>query len=374
MSEHLWNSGVAMPVRSVGQLFGKQGEQLVEGLFDAHPRWLARPQNIDYGIDFEAELATPTEDGQALSGQLLKVQVKTRRRLVGTDTHVVIKVDREWIDYACAFRVPVILVAVEHDSKRCWWLWVQEWALAHEERLAADTRASLSVRIPADLRLDDQALGKALPAIAEGRPASSMVLALRGVLQVAHGWENQTIARGIVELLGRTQFPSRDWTIGKVVDELVRFGPGVPYWQAQQMLPILLALVENGADALSREQVIRMVKRGDSYSRVGLNALALLYDHWPDHAASLGLPHAFAQAGLGPVAWYTAMRERFSGKQAFGHFLAGQPDGDLNHVGLTLRIDQRLRDYLVSKWPNRADSVLLDCLFEMKADADPPQA
>jgi len=363
-----------MPVRSTNQLAGSQGEQLVQAMFDAHPRWVARWQNVDFGIDLEAELANPIEDGQELLGQLLKVQVKTRRRLRRADTHVLISVEREWIDYARGFRVPVILVAVERDSNRCWWLWVQEWALFHEERLEADTRASFTVRIPAEQRLDVHALSHALPAIAEGRPASAMVLALRGVLQVAHGWENGAIARGVVELLGRTQFPSREWTIGKVVDELVGFGPGVPYWQAQQMLPTLLALAETGGDALSRDQVIRIVKRGNAYSRVGLNVVEVLYDRWPDHAASLGLPSAFAEAELAQVAWYAAMRERFPGKRAFGLFLARQPDGDLSYGGLTLRIDQELRDYLFAKWPNRADSVLLDCLFESQEGTDPPQA
>lgn len=359
-----------MPIRSLSQLSGREGEQIVEELFDAHPRWVARPQNVDFGIDLEAELADPVEHGQALLGQFLKVQVKTRRRLRRADTHVLISVEREWIDYANGFRVPVILVGVERDSKRCWWQWIQEWALLHEERLATDSRASLTIRIPAEQRLDAHALAHALPAIAEGRPASAMVLALRGLLQVAHGHENREIARGIVELLGRTQFPSRDWTIRKVLDELARFGPGLPYWQAQQMLPILLALVETGGDALDRKQVVRMVKRGDSYSRVGLNALEMLYDRWPDHAASLGLPNAFAEAGLEPVAWYAAMRERFLGKTAFGLFLTGQSDGDLSYGGLTLRVDHELRDYLFAKWPNRGDSVLLDCLiWEGQAEA-----
>jgi hypothetical protein len=190
------------------------------------------------------------------------------------------------------------------------------------------------------------------------------------VLEVAHGWENQEIARGVVELLGRTEFPSRDWTIGNVVDALVRFGPGIPYWRAQQLLPILLALVETGGDALTREQIIRMVRRGDTYSRVGLNALEQLYDTWPDHAAGLNMPQAFAEIGLNDVAWYTATRERFPGRKMFGLTLINEPDQDLSYGGLTLRLDQELRDYLMAKWPNRADSVLLDCLFA-QGNAEP---
>src|SRR3546814_14542656 len=93
------------------------------------------------------------------------------------------------------------------------------------------------------------------------RPASAMVLALRSVLEVAHGWENQAVARGVVDLLARTDFPSRDWTIGHVIDELVRSGPGVPYWHAQRMLPILLGLVDSGGDTLTHAQVISSEER-----------------------------------------------------------------------------------------------------------------
>jgi hypothetical protein len=127
-------------------------------------------------------------------------------------------------------------------------------------------------------------------------------------------------------------------------------------------LPVLLALIATGGDALTQEQVIRMVRREDSYSRVGLNALEQLYDTWPDHAASLDLPQAFAKAGLDEVAWYSAIRERFPARRAFGLTLLEEPDQDLTYGGFRLRLDQELRDHLMAKWPNRADSVLLDCL------------
>lgn len=47
----------------------------------------------------------------------------------------------------------------------------------------------------------------------------------------------------------------------------------------------------------------------------------------------------------------------------FGLFLLELPDGDLAHEGAVLRIDAELRDYLIAKWPNRGDAMLLDCLF-----------
>lgn len=61
-----------MPTRTGAQRTGKHGERFVEDLIGHHPRWFARKQDEDFGIDLEAELAGPTGDGQELRGQLLK--------------------------------------------------------------------------------------------------------------------------------------------------------------------------------------------------------------------------------------------------------------------------------------------------------------
>src|SRR3546814_15879659 len=96
---------------------------------------------------------------------------------------------------------------------------------------------------------------------------------------------------------------------------------------------------------LTHEQVIRMVCREDSYSRVGLNALEQLYDKWPEHTSSLGLPEGFTKIGLKEVAWYAAMRERFPGRTMFGLSLIDEADQNLSYNGLTLRLEQEMRDY-----------------------------
>lgn len=351
-----------MPTRTAAQRTGRHGERFVEDMVGRHPRWVARTQDEDFGLDLEAELADPVGSGQELRGQLIKIQVKARGRIDRADGHILIAIERSWIAYAKAFRVPVILVAIERDTDQCWWLWVQEWALVHEDELANAETKTVTVRIP-----EAQTLGAGLdgdlPHIAEGRPPSAMVLALRGVLEVASGWENQAIARGIVELLGRTDHPSRAWTIATIVDQLTRLGPHAPYWQAQQMLPILFAVIDTAGDTLTTEQMLRIVRRGEAHSRVGIDALSRLYDKRAEHAATLGLPKALMDAGLDASAWYVAMRERYPGKSQFGLFLTSLPDSELEHNGAVLRIDQELRDHLYAKWPNRGDSALLDCLF-----------
>lgn len=350
-----------MPTRNISQRIGKIGERSVEALIDDHPLWVARRQDADFGIDLEAELANPGPDGQQLRGQLLKIQVKAGAKPTKNGSHVTVTVKRPWLEYACQFRIPVILAAATSDGERTWWVWVQEWALINEQRLATSNTKTITLGLPVEQTLAN-GLDHDLAEIATGRTPAAMVLALRDVLAVASGWENAKIAEGIVELLGRTSYPSRDWTVRMIVDHLVAAGPNIPYSQAQQFLPILLALIRTAGDALTQDDILLLVQRGDVYSRVGINALAVLYNEWPEHAASLNLPTVFGRAELEPAAWYAAMRERFPGQSDFGLFLIGQPDGDLVHAGATLRIDQDLRDYLMAKWPNRGDSVLLDLL------------
>lgn len=355
-----------MPTRHANQRTGKVGERFVETDVDDHPNWLARRQDTDFGIDLEAELAQPTQEGQTLRGQLLKLQVKTGVEPNAVRSHVPVSVERSWLDYACQFRIPVILVGVTSDSKHAWWIWVQKWALLNEHRLAGSKTETVTLRVSIEKTLAS-GLDHELVEIAAGREPAAMVLALRGVLAAASGWENAKVAEGIVELLGRTDYPSRDWTIRMIADQLLGAGPHVAYWQAQQHLPILLALIRTAGDSLTENDILSLVKRGEVYSRVGLNALGVLYDEWPEHTASLNLPSAFTKAKIEPVAWYAAMRERFPGQHSFGMVVMGLPDGHLEYAGMCLRIDSDLRDYLMAKWPTRGDSVLLDCLFSLDA-------
>lgn len=351
-----------MPTRHASQRTGKIGERSVETIIDDHSNWLARRQDTDFGIDLEAELTQPTHEGQTLRGQLLKVQVKTGVKPNAVRSHIPIPVERAWVDYACQFRIPVILVGVTSDGKHAWWIWVQKWALLHEQRLAGPKTKTVTLRVSIERTLAS-GLDHELVEIAAGRDPAAMVLALRGVLAAASGWENAKVAEGIVELLGRTDYPSRDWTVRTIADKLLGSGPHVAYWQAQQHLPTLLALIRTAGDSLTQRDILLLVQRGEVYSRVGLNALGVLYDEWPEHTASLNLPSAFTKAKIKPVAWYAGMRERFLGQRSFGMFVMGLPDGDLECAGMCLRINSDLRDYLMAKWPNRGESVLLDCLF-----------
>lgn len=333
-------------------------------MFDEHEQWIARQQSHDFGIDLEAELAQPSATGQLIKGKLIKLQVKTQQTVQRKATRIAVQIERSLLDYADAFRLPVILAIVCLDTRTVWWIWLQEWTLNNEGRLAHHANSKeITIHVPIDQTLN-RALSRELPVIAEGSTQNAMILALRDIIEAASGWQNRDIADGVVRILAKVHGKSRTWTLQKITDKLIGLGVNPAFWEAQQYLPVLLALVETGGDTFTREQILRLVGRNDSYSRTGLLALSRLYDFWPEKMIALSLPHVFQTAGLGEAAWYAAMRERYPTRtgEMFGFKIALLKENNLDFGDYRLTLNDEVRDYIMGKWPNRGDSVLLDCL------------
>src|SRR6185369_1337539 len=132
---------------------------------------------------------------------------------------------------------------------------------------------------------------------------------------------------------GEVHGESRSWTLQKVIDKLLAMGEATPFWEAQQVLPIMNGLIEVAGDSFTRDQVIRLVARGETYSRTGLIGLSRLYDLWPDQMRALGLVNGFAEANIAELAWYCAMRERYPMEPNawFGMSLVMMDDPNLSH-------------------------------------------
>jgi hypothetical protein len=355
---------MALPIRSKAQRRGDRGEQVVHDIVDRHPCWIARMQNRDYGIDLEAELADPVGEIQRVQGKLIKMQVKARARVKRHQTRVAISIDRDILAYANELKLPVILVAVCLQTRGVWWVWLQEWAMLNEARLAArSAQKAVTISIPLGQTLSS-GLDGPLQEIARGEGVSSVVLTLRDLLVVSMGWANRAISEGVINLLARVHGPSRQWTLQKTIDVLLGYGANPPFWMAQQTLPVFLGIVDALGDTITQDQLLRLVARGETCSRTGLIAMGRLYDRWPEHARSLNLPGSFFKAGSFPAAWYAAMRERFpeSTSGIFGLSILEMRGADLRFENIELPLTSDVRDYILEKWPNRGDSVLMDCL------------
>jgi hypothetical protein len=101
-----------------------------------------------------------------------------------------------------------------------------------------------------------------------------------------------------------------------------------------------------------------MVLRGESYSRVGIIALGILYDEYPDYMKSINLPAIFVEHEDIRVRYYCLLREKYLGQKSMN--LWSKKDIDYEIGELTVREEDRIDLYL--KWPNRGDSTILDFL------------
>jgi hypothetical protein len=335
-------------------------------LIDQHERWIARTQDNDFGIDLEAELARNPQGGdgdQEFLGKLVKIQVKGSESLRRTEVGVAVRLSRDYLDYAAQFRIPVVLVAVDVTTEDAWWVWLQDWILRNEKTLADQpSQASFLVDLGSRQTLVS-GLDFELPAIASGEHPSSLVLALRELATTARATNSIAVVQGVFDILDVVDAPSRAWALERTIDSLVGMGPNAGFWQTQQYVPQLMAIVERVGGTFTSDQVMRLVRRGDTYSRAAIYALAKLYDDWSVHTASLRLPARFAEAGLERVAWYCSFREAYPALQSFDLWSA-VADGRIttSFDGLAISEIAERRSEIGSRWPNVGDSIFLDML------------
>ena len=126
----------------------------------------------------------------------------------------------------------------------------------------------------------------------------------------------------------------------------------------------IFSLVKNHGTRMRLDSIDLLVRREDTYSRTGLSALGILYDEHFMHAKSLQLPNYFASRNLMGVAYYCALRESVPEDCDFSACMKSR---GFTYGGLVVHDD----DFdLMSKYPNRGPSVVLDFLVEEESQKD----
>ena len=340
-----------MAKRSNQQRVGSFAQRWVGALIAEHQAWIARDLSDDFGIDLEAELAAPE-----VRGEILKLQIKASERLERAGDLVSIRVEKRYLMYAAACRYPLILVAVDTAAKEAWYVWLQEWlltAMGPSEILSTE-QASWTLKIPAQQTLS-KGLEWDLREIARWRGKTQLILSLLDALRAASATGQLALVTAITELLAQMGEGLGEKLLQSVVAEVLALANGM--WGTEygnEVMWKLFSLLRKFGDRVTLETVMRLVLRGgETYSRTGINALGILYDSFPDHIRSLGLPAAFI--GVEPrVAYYCAFRETVQVEPTFmpepGAFeFAGlrydRPEGHENKIAN--RGVSALLDYLV---------------------------
>lgn len=198
-----------------------------------------------------------------------------------------------------------------------------------------------------------------------GTDTGGCLNALREVVAFsASDKDHGDLLESALDLLDKLASINRTWAVEKILDDMTGLGPHAGFWQTSQYARPLMITVRRLGDLLTAEQVVRMVRRGETYCRAGLHGLSQLYDSWPEHAGSLGLPELFKGIGAIEMEWYTLAREHYhdlDGFQLMSAFAAGKLS-KRRFGRAALAEDEDLGTRLWSSWPNRGDSALLDNL------------
>ena len=169
------------------------------------------------------------------------------------------------------------------------------------------------------------------------------------------GFESTADIKALTEIIEKHSPQFTDASLNRLIGQAIVLGQSMGGTdEGNQISTQLFELVRKCGARISRNTVERMVIRGETYSRVGITALGILYDNFFDHIKSLGLPAALTESHPS-VAYYCAYREAFPNEKSSNVF--ANPSG-FSFAGLRYIRPEMAWD----KYANRGPSALLDYL------------
>ncbi|MDK1024085.1 MAG: DUF4365 domain-containing protein [Gammaproteobacteria bacterium] len=340
-----------MAHRTKSQKIGSRGHKWLLAHVEKHPQWLTRDLSEDFGVDMEFELAGPD-----LLGEIIKVQIKSTTNAEHKDGNIKFHIDRKYVEYAASCRYPVVFVLVDIETESAWYLWLQEWLLL---RRIYDSplreKQDSWVEWVAERKSIQNGLDGELKSIAKWEGQTQLVLSLLDALHSAVAVQNQEVVEALTTVIEKSSAQLGDAPLNVLIDKAIALGNRMRGTQeGNAIADQLFSIVRKFGGRISIDTVAALVIRGDSYSRAGFSALAILYDEFPGHIKSLRLPEFFLSQEP-RVAYYCAFRENFPDENSSNVF--ADPSG-FTYAGLKYVQPETHWD----KYANRGPSALLDYL------------
>lgn len=337
--------------RNRAQQIGDLGESCAQHIATKSKIWIARKVDKDFGVDMEMELL---DDGK-VTGQYVKVQIKGTEKYRIVDNEIKLRVKSKFLKYCEECRVPIILVLININSEIGHYIWVQEYLRTHKPIFSDKT--SCVVRVAATNDFAGGLKGK-IRDIASGRNYTQLQLDLRASLTSAFLLGDHEIYARLTDLSIDVAKTS-SLEISKAIDDLISLNARAwGTFHGNSKANMLYSLCRKYGENFSAKHIESMVSRGVTYSRVGIIALGILYDEYPQHVKSLNLHNTFEMHEDIRISYYCALRERYLNEKSLN--LWCKKDLDYKIGNLDIPINQR--EELFLKWPNRGDSTILDFL------------
>lgn len=346
-----------MADRSSNQKTGSQGHKWLLAHVEEHPHWLSRDLGEDFGIDAEFEVTEP-----GLSGDILKVQIKSSDQVERRDGAVKFIIERKYLEYADACRYPLILVRVDVSSKEAWYLWLQDWLLAQSVAGSPllTEQTSWTEWVP-EAQTIKAGLEGELKKIARWEGSSQLALSLRDALHAATAIGDRQMMLLLADALASCAGALGQAGLSAIIDEAIKLGNRMRGTQEGNVIADqLFTMVRRFGPRIDATTIDRLVLRGDSCSRAGVSSLAMLYDDHFGHIASLHLPARYKDVEP-RVAYYCAFREAHPQHNSMD--VTVDPSAFI-FAGLRYRQP----DMFWNKYANRGPSALLDYLEPVEVD------
>lgn len=341
--------------RNKSQFIGTSGESFVQHLMDSNELWISRKLPNDFGIDFELELCNPD-----VAGQFIKLQVKSSRKLKVVSSVVLGRVSKKLLNYSYECRLPVILVLVDLSSKAAYYCWLQEWIEQYfpNREFNQQTNSSFKIEIPIRQTLEN-GLQDELITIARGMTKTQLLFNLRETIKISMLDNKNSVTERLTQILIDISQDHKFFTLETIIDEVLKLGHRI--WATEEGNKaswILYGICREFGHQVKINHIDKIVLRDENLSRVGLNALGLLYDSHFKHMQSLNLPHHYKKMERDTLEYYCMLREKYPNLSDI-QFADEKLDTSIDGVDVDIAKPDRLFDKLI----NRGTSALFDYMF-----------
>jgi hypothetical protein len=347
--------------RNPAQITGEIGEIFVSYLILKTKRWIARLQQIDYGIDIEAELADPTP-----TGKFLKIQVKSTESISICEKLVRFRLKKAYIRKFLRYDLPVILVIVDITNEKAYYVYLQEWVERNKVIFDDSSSQSIEIKIPIVRELSF-GLENYLKDVALQETPTQHRQKIRKAIDTIKLLENRELLDKLEDSLNNPFLNKKLLPIDETLDEAIKLGQKL---RGTQVSYKLFRLCKIYGDSFTIEDIEKLVFRDKGISITGLNALGILYDHYPIYLKELKLADYFKNKGeeiYFSLYYYCKLRERYIEMNEID-IAFNSSELDLEIDGYVL--DDYFQELVTSKYPNRGTICFIQCVRPIEIPID----
>lgn len=348
-----------MPRQTDSQKIGSLGHSLVETQIKASELWIARNLTEDFGIDIELEFAPNNDE---VKGRFIKAQIKSHKTVKYANEFLSEPFSKGFLRYVYECRVPIILIIAETSSEKTWYVWLQKWLIdsGNVSNLYDETTTktlSVNIAIKDDFK---QALKSDLTSIASWENKTQLYIAVKDLANLSLTMYDEKLSEILFDYLGELKATNPDDPdyIELILNRVIELGMGI--WatpEGNKVSRMLFKFLKENGEKINSNHISKLIIRGESCSRTGINALGLLYDNYPQHTASLKLKERFKKFSDPRVFYYCSIREKYLGTKS-PHWL----EKDLEFGNFKADFSE-INTSIFDKWANRGDSVILDYVY-----------